>query len=141
MKILVITLLFVISLIAADLKWSNDYNKAVEIAKKENKDIYILITSSDCRWCRKFENTTLKDKDMLAYLKSKFVLVHIDRDFDDMPEYFEAKRVPTHYFTTSKKDIIHTFPGYWNSEDFNSFLKDVDDNKLKYQTKNKEISK
>jgi thioredoxin-related protein len=59
--------------------------------------------------------------------------VHLDRDFDELPKYFEAKRVPTHYFVTKDEKVIHTFPGYWNSEDFKVFLGDIEKKKLKLQ--------
>lgn len=134
MKILITAFLFCITLLAgAELGWSNDYKKAIDDANVQNKDIYVLITASDCRWCRKFENTTLQEKDMIDYLKSKYVLVHLDRDFDDLPEHLVAKRVPTHYFVTKDGKIIHTFPGYWSSEDFKVFLGDIEEKKLKLQ--------
>ncbi|MEA1955159.1 MAG: hypothetical protein U9N02_01550 [Campylobacterota bacterium] len=49
MKIIISILLFSFTfLIASELGWSNNYKKTLTLAKKQNKDIYILITSSDC---------------------------------------------------------------------------------------------
>ncbi|MBN2782292.1 MAG: thioredoxin family protein [Campylobacterales bacterium] len=131
MRLFLISLFFSLSLFANELGWDNDYKKALADAKVENKDVYVLITSSDCRWCRKFESTTLQDKEILKYLDSRYILVHLNRDFDEMPEYFQAKRVPTHYFVTKDEEVIHTFPGFWSSEDFKVFLGDIDKKKLK----------
>ncbi|MDO8455105.1 MAG: thioredoxin family protein [Sulfurimonas sp.] len=126
MKFLIVIALFISTLFGAELEWTNDYEKALSQATKEKKQIYILITSSSCGWCRKFENTTLQNKAVLKRLKQKFVLVHVDRDMDELPEMFKIDRVPRHYFVTQKGEIIHTFMGYWSSEDFNSLLDDVD---------------
>ena len=106
--------------------WSNDYNDAIDEAKKENKQVYMLITSDNCGWCRKFESTTLQDESTLEKLRSKYVLLHITKESDYIPPKFEKKRVPRHYFITAKEEVIYSFLGYWNVEDFDSFLDDAD---------------
>ncbi|DAB30201.1 MAG TPA: thioredoxin [Sulfurimonas sp. UBA12504] len=139
MQILFVTLLLVSTLFGSELGWNNDYKKALEQAKIEKKDVYMLITSADCRWCRKFEVTTLQDEAILQRLKKQYVLLHIDRDEDYMPEHFKKKRVPRHYFLRADGTVIYSFLGYWNSEDFASFLGDVEQRKIKQDTlKNKE---
>ena len=119
-------LLISTTLLSDELDWSNDYEAALIEAKKDNKNIYMLITSESCRWCRKFESTTLEEDDILEKLESKYVLLHISRDRDYLPEKYKKKRVPRHYFITPKEDVIFTFLGYWNTIDFSSFLDDVD---------------
>lgn len=125
-KILISIMTLVSVLLSADLGWGSDYDEALKEAKIENKQVYMLITSQGCRWCRKFEATTLQDKATLAALNKKYVLLHVDKDLDFFPEKFNRKRVPRHYFITAKGEEIHSFLGYWNSEDFASFLSDVD---------------
>lgn len=130
MKYIIVSLLFLSSLMGAGLDWSSDYKKALEIAKKEKKDVYVLVTSDNCRWCRKFENTTLQNEKILDLLRLKYVLVHADRDRDYLPKNFNTKAVPRHYFVTSKEQIIFTFLGYWDELDFKSYLKDIDDERV-----------
>ena len=130
MKYIWLTLILISSLLSAELGWLDDYEVSLKIAKKENKDIYVFVTSSTCRWCKKFENTTLQDKEVLKLLNKKYVLVHADRDMDDLPEWFNAKRVPKHYFVTAKGKEIYSFLGYWDSLDFKSYLGDVDKAKI-----------
>ena len=98
MKLILVTLVFITTLFSAELDWPNDYKAALVQAKKENKDIYMLITSADCRWCRKFEASTLQDDKTIERLKKQYVFLHIDRDWDEIPEHFKKKRVPRHYF-------------------------------------------
>lgn len=132
MKLLLIALAFATTLFSTETIWGDDYDKAIIQAQKEKKDIYMLITSYDCRWCRKFETTTLKDEATMTRLKKEYVLLHLDKDMDDIPEIYKQKRVPRHYFLTQNGEIIHTFLGYWSAEDFSSFLNDID---KKRQTK------
>ncbi len=126
MKYILLTILFISSLWSAELGWSDDYEASLEVAKKENKHLYVLITSSTCRWCRKFENTTLQDAEVLKMLNEKYILVHADRDMDDLPSWMKIRSVPRHYFVTAKGEEILSFLGYWGSLDFKSYLGDVD---------------
>ena len=132
MRYILSLFLVVSTLFSADLDWSNDYDAALVQAKKENKQVYMLITSGNCRWCRKFESTTLEDEDILQRLENNYVLLHISRDKDYMPQKFKKKRVLRHYFLTSEGQVIYTFLGYWNILDFNSFIDDV---KIAYNKK------
>ncbi len=126
-KHILIIMAFTTMLLSANLDWSSDYKKALTEAKSQNKDVYMLITSSNCRWCRKFESQTLQDKSVIKRLEEQYVLLHIDRDKNYFPSKFKSKRVPRHYFITSKGEIIYSFLGFWEKDDFFSFLKDVDD--------------
>jgi thioredoxin-related protein len=114
-------------LFSSNIDWNSDYNKALKEAKAQNKDVYMLITSQTCKWCRKFESVTLQDKSVIKRLKEQYTLLHIDRDKNYFPEKFKSKRVPRHYFITNKGQIIYSFLGFWEKDDFFSFLHDVDD--------------
>ncbi len=126
MKYLIVILILISTLWSSDLGWSDDYEASLKIAQKENKHVYVLVTSSTCRWCRKFEATTLQEEEVLRMLNEKYILVHADRDMDDLPEWFDVKRVPKHFFVTQKGEDIFSFLGYWDELDFRSWLGDVD---------------
>lgn len=129
MKFLLSILLFITLSLSANTNFLDDYDEALKVAKVENKDIYMLITSESCRWCRKFENVTLKDKATIDMLKKKFVLLALSRDLDFIPEMYKAKRVPKHYFIRNNGEVIYSFLGYWNAEDFASFMIEVEKRK------------
>ena len=126
-------------LLSANLQWNSDYKKALQDAKMQNKDVYMLITSESCRWCRKFESTTLQDKSVIKRLKKKYILLHVDRDKNSFPSMFKAKRVPRHYFVTAKGEVIYSFLGFWEKDDFYSFLNDVNERKLKIKNRKLKI--
>jgi thioredoxin-related protein len=122
MKYLISVLLLSVALFANDLGWSHDYNATVEKAKKSKKLVYTLITSDSCRWCRKFESTTLQNEDIKKRLYEEFEVVHISRDRDEVPAGFETSPVPRHYFTNTKGEILYSSLGHRELECFFSFM-------------------
>ncbi|MDD2949763.1 MAG: DUF255 domain-containing protein, partial [Sulfuricurvum sp.] len=78
-----------------------------------------------CRWCRKFEATTLQDEDVITKVNSKFVAVHVTRDKSVYPKKLSAKMVPMNYFLDNNGSVIYSMPGYWPVEDYQSILDDA----------------
>jgi len=135
MKFIFLFLSLVCFSFAMDGKWLDDYDEALKVAKKEHKNLYILITSETCRWCRKFESTTLQDEAVIDDLTKRYILVHLDRDYSFLPDFVKVKRVPKHYFVTNDSKEIYSFLGYWDELDFRSFLVDVDKEYIKKRKK------
>jgi len=127
MKYIVTMLLLAVSLMATELNWFDNYDDALKAAKKEHKLIYVFITSSQCRWCHKFEKTTLQDEGIKKRLKSEFITVHLVRDFDTVPQEFQTSPVPRHYFTDSKGKILYDALGYRDAILFDSFMDNAHD--------------
>ena len=126
-KILLILSLSLLSLHAADLNWAKSYQDAVSKATEQKKNIMLLVTTKTCRWCRKLESTTLKDESVVSRLEKDYVSVHVTRDVDEYPCHLKVKGVPTTFFLdVSGKPIIKKVIGYWNVEDYLSYLDDVE---------------
>jgi len=134
MKYLVSIILFSTLLFSSDLDWPSDYDKALIQAKKENKFVYVLITSDSCRWCRKFEQTTLLDMDIEDRLEEEYITIHLSRDRHQIPGKFKTSPVPRHYFLDQKGDILYDTIGYRDVELMNSFM---DNAKERYDNKNR----
>ena len=130
MKLLVLTFILVTSLFSSN-DWFTNYHDALKTAQEKNKRIYMLIVSDDCRWCKKFERTTLKDKKLLRRLNSKYVLLHLSRDRDYIPKKYKTAPIPRHYFLTSEGKEIFPVVGYRDVETFHSFLDTVDERVLR----------
>ncbi len=126
-KIFILLSLGLFSLYAAELDWADSYKEAVAKAGEQNKNVMLLVTTETCRWCRKLESTTLKDEKVVARLQKGYISVHVTRDVDDYPCHLKVKGVPTTFFLdVSGKPLIKKVIGYWNAEDYLSFLDDVD---------------
>jgi len=127
MKYLVVIFALISSLMSAELNWSHDYKAALQKSQKSGKLVYVLITSENCKWCRKFENTTLQDKDILKRLYKEFEVVHISREHDYVPKNFKTSPVPRHYFTDGKGEVLYNSLGHRGVECFDSFMDNAED--------------
>ncbi len=126
MKILIIITTLLSTIYAADLNWLHDYDKALTQAKKEKKNVYLFIGADVCRWCDKFKNMTLSDKDVINRLKEDYVLLYMSRDRHEIPKHFKVKGVPRHYFLTEEGKIIYTTRGSREIDGFYDLLEEVD---------------
>ncbi|MDA7817768.1 thioredoxin family protein [Sulfurimonas sp.] len=114
-----------ISLLNADFDWPGDYDEALKIAKKEKKEIYLMIGSANCRFCEKFENVVLMDKDVYKNLTQDFVPLYLSKDIDDIPEGLKTSPIPRHYFLDENGKVIESMIGYRGQECFYNILEDI----------------
>ena len=114
------------SLLLQAAPWSESYSDALAAAQKEGKAVYLLITAPECRWCRKFKQTTLTDGAVRKRLERLAVGVEVYRGQGDYPKHLKAPMVPMHYFLAADGSVLVKMPGHWNIEDFMSILDDVE---------------
>jgi len=123
-KILVSIFLLTGAVFALD--WVKDIDTALEIAKKEHKTIMVMVEGEHCRWCKKMKGRTLSDNIVEKRLE-KFVVVKVMReDGDAMAKLPPVEGVPTIFFMKEDKAIIEDIIGYFNVEDFTSYIDDVE---------------
>ncbi|MDP2851609.1 MAG: thioredoxin family protein [Sulfuricurvum sp.] len=125
MKKLALLALLMANLFASDIAWNDTYEQAQAKAKKESKPMLVIITTEQCRWCRKLEATTLSDDEIVSKINSRFVPVHLTRDKSVYPKNLTAKMVPMSYFLDGNGKILYSMPGYWPVEDYQSILDDA----------------
>ena len=126
MKLLIIITLLLSSLTAKDLNWLHHYDSALQLAKMQKKDVYLFIGADVCRFCDKFKEETLSDKDVIKTLKKDFILLYMSRDRHKIPKKFKTQGVPQHYFLTENGDIILTTNGSREIHGFYQLLEEVD---------------
>lgn len=125
MKKLLVWMLLSISLFGSEIGWSDSYTEALAKAKKESKPIMLVITTEQCRWCRKLEATTFSDEEIIKRVNSHFIPVHVTRDKSIYPKHLSAKMVPMSYFLDAEGKVLNSMPGYWPAEDYHSILDDA----------------
>ena len=106
------------SLYGSEVVWLHDYAKARTLSQKTGKPIYIMITSQNCKWCRKFENETLQEKKITQMLFSRFITLHFIKEQDPIPTKFAYTPVPRHYIVDSKGIILGEEVGFLPSDIF-----------------------
>ena len=126
MKKIFLLLIFATCVFGAEIAWNASYDVALAKAKKESKPLMVLITTEECRWCRKLESTTLQDEGIVLRINTKFQGVKVTKDKSIYPKNLVAKMVPMSYFIDpSNGKVIYSIPGYWDSEDYDSVLDDA----------------
>ncbi|MEN8303598.1 MAG: thioredoxin family protein [Campylobacterota bacterium] len=126
MKHFILITLFISSLFSANIDWLHDYNKALSLAKAQNKDVYLFVGADECRWCDVFIKMTLSKKEVIQKLEEDYILLYMSRDKHDIPEKFERYGVPRHYFLTYTGKIIHSDRGSREPAGFYDILDEVD---------------
>jgi thiol:disulfide interchange protein len=83
--------------------WHTNYFKALEIAKKEKKNVFVDFWAEHCAVCMSRNKTVLKDKDVVKVLKEKYKLFGLPAFLliDPTTEKVEKK-----WTTITKEDII-----------------------------------
>ncbi len=94
------------------------YKEAVEKAKKEKKDIMLLMVSNFCPWCQKLEKVVLSKEKINTQIHTKYIPLILNKDEGNYPKQFETPMVPTVYFIDYKTEQIKTkVIGYNNRQD------------------------
>ena len=124
MKIFLVLVALISSLMAADaesaameLDYYENFDKALLVAKKENKLLMLVMVQDPCPFCDKLIENTLSDAKVKAELKD-VVCVVIDKT-GKYPEAFKTSFVPRTYFLDSKKEkIVAEALGYAKRDHF-----------------------
>ncbi|MCO4845226.1 MAG: thioredoxin family protein [Sulfurovum sp.] len=108
------------------VEWVKDIDTAFALAKKEHKNIIVLVEGENCRWCKKLKHRTLSDEAVEKRLE-KFVTVKVMReDSSAMSVLPKVKGVPSIFFMKENKAVVVEILGYVNVEDFISYINDVE---------------
>jgi thioredoxin-related protein len=114
-----------------EIVWLKDINIAFEMAKKEQRTVMVLVEGENCRWCKKMKHRTLGDENVQKKLKS-YIIVKVMRENEDAVKDLPIIHgVPSIFFMTPEKEVIESVVGYFNVEDFLSYISDVEKKKQK----------
>jgi thioredoxin-related protein len=131
MKTFIFTLLLASFLFGFETdKWSHDYDRALKIAQKEHKNIYLFIGADECHFCKRFKEQTLSKKKVMDRLRKNYVLIYLSRDRHFIPKKFQKFGVPRHYFLNKKGKILFESFGVLEPAGFFTLLDEADLNML-----------
>ena len=114
----------------SNLEWVNSLEEGFQLAKKENRNIFIDFTGVTCTNCRWME-TNIFTQESVEQLMEQFVLVSLYTDAGDnylekrqyQIERFETAALPYYVILDKEDSIIAEFPGMSrNVDDFIEFL-------------------
>ena len=127
MRLIFILTIFATFIFASKIEWVYSLNEAINLAKKENKNIMVFVYANGCAYCEKMKNETLYNKDVARNLNKDFINVALKIDSKEIRENFPQTSVtPTIYFITPNKELLTKVIGYQTLELFFWDLGDVD---------------
>jgi thioredoxin-related protein len=97
----------------AALKWETDLNKAHELALETNKPMLLVFGAEWCHYCKKLEQTTLTNPELVRYIDANFIAVHIDADEQErVAEILEVKGLPCTIVLSPDADLLGRITGF-----------------------------
>jgi thioredoxin-related protein len=119
-------LLLLSACLSADIVWQKDIPAALQLAQKEHKLVMVFVEGETCRWCKKMKHRTLSDEGVDKRLQAYIAVKVFRENKEDIKDLPEIQGVPTIFFMTAEKKILESVVGYFNVEDFISFINDVE---------------
>jgi thioredoxin-related protein len=112
----------------AGLEWYTDVELGFYIAKKEHKNVIVMVGEDSCRWCKKMKENTLSDPKIQEALQ-QYILISIKRSDKESVKYvpeFDGN-IPSFFFMTEKENMIEPVVGYFNADDFLTYIKEIEE--------------
>jgi thioredoxin-related protein len=108
-----------------EVKMITDWNKAKELAKKENKQILIILTGSEwCAPCKKMDKRVIENSEFKKYAENNLVIFLVDlpggglvmnskvyQDYERFQKKYETKALPSLTLTDKNGIKIKTLKG------------------------------
>ncbi|GIT99181.1 thioredoxin family protein [Sulfurovum sp. TSL1] len=110
------------------LSWETDMDHAFERAKKEHKNVMIMVEDTRCKWCKNIKKGALSDPNVQDKLQS-YILLRVQRSDKKTAARIEdfTGAIPSFYFMQPDQELFESVVGYFATEDFLSFLKGIEE--------------
>lgn len=106
-----------------EFRWYNSPQEAIDEASKQNKRVLLIFSASWCPSCRKLEDETLKNRDVLGKISENYIAAKIDVDSDpSAASSYGIYVIPTTIILDSSGNEIGRREGYMAPEEFLSYL-------------------
>jgi len=125
MKKIIIMMVLFTSVLFAEVHWVKDLDDAYDIAAKEHKKVFVLLSQKGCPACKYMKNVVLQNSAVQKALAKDFIAVHLDIHEDFVPLALEHFVTPTLYFLKSDETVIKHVNGYENAKDFLAELQGI----------------
>lgn len=109
------------------LEWETEMDHAFERAKKEHKNVMIMVEEPQCKWCVRMKKGALSDHNVQEKLQA-YVLLKVQRSDKDTVKQIEGftSAIPSFHFMYPDKETIDTVIGYFETEDFLGYLSEIE---------------
>jgi thioredoxin-related protein len=110
------------------LIWETDMDHAFERAKKEQKNVMIMVEDVRCKWCKNIKIGALSNPNVQKKLQS-FILLKVQRSDKKTAKRIEefTGAIPSFYFMDPNQELYESLVGYFATEDFLHYLTEIEE--------------
>jgi thioredoxin-related protein len=103
---------------AGDIPWRHNLNRAAREAKRRGRPIFVQVSSPNCVWCQRMENSTLQHPEVCRLLTERFIAVKVDGSEDrDTVQQFAVRSYPTLLFAHPDGTVLQKQVGYLDTRE------------------------
>ena len=108
-------------------KWYTDIPKTLLLAKKEKKNVLVMVSEESCRWCIKMEEKTLTEKKIQQKL-GNYLLVSVKRSDVEAVKHLSGfdGNIPSFFFMEHNSDFVESIIGYYDAPVFLEYLTEIE---------------
>lgn len=99
----------------------NTFSEALQLAKKENKLIFLYFNTSWCGPCIELKMTTFRSKAVAELFNSSFINISLNGEKGDGPALvnkYKVKGYPSYIFINSEGKVVYMTDGFLNAKRF-----------------------
>jgi thioredoxin-related protein len=106
-----------------EIKWRYDYPAARKEAQETSRPLVIDFGTKNCFWCKKLDETTLRDPQVVSTMNERFIPLRIDAEQErNLAQFLRITSYPTVVLASSDGRILVTLEGYHEVSPFHENL-------------------
>lgn len=108
------------------------WQQALDLAKKENKVVFLDIYATWCGPCKQLKKYTFSDKSAGEFFNTNFVNMALDGEQEEgaaLAQKFGIEAYPTLMFVTPEGELITKSPGFQTAPDLINIGKEILENR------------
>ena len=111
-------------------KWYEEIDTARKLAKKEHKNLLVMVSEDHCRWCIKMEEETLTHLPIQQKLKN-YILVSIKRSDKKSTKKLDGfdGNIPSFFFIEPQTGFSESIIGYYEATSFLDYLTEIENDR------------
>jgi thioredoxin-related protein len=113
----------------ADMKWEQDYDKALATAKSDKKLVMVDVYTDWCGWCKRLDRDVYAKAEVQSKLEKNFVSVKLNPEKSrvgaELARKFGTHAYPHIVFLDAEGKKVDEILGYRSADDFSRKLDEI----------------